>query len=185
MLQRLKNLLLITLLTTLFAPGISFAAESKKVYSWLDENGVLVFSDNPKKGAKQIDIKSGAIRMPSVDTSILQQLDEPTPKNPKQSIAVTLPEDQDTIYDNNGSVYITSLVSPSFAANHKIQLKLDGKPINKPQSSGLFVLRNIDRGEHKIVLELHNGKGKVIATSKAVTFYMFRASAIKPARAGG
>ena len=39
----------------------------------------------------------------------------------------------------------------------------------------MFALRNIDRGEHQIKLELLNEKGKVIASSEAVTFYMHRA----------
>jgi hypothetical protein len=40
----------------------------------------------------------------------------------------------------------------------------------------MFVLRNIDRGEHIIKMQLLNDKGKIIASSKPITFYMHRAS---------
>ena len=43
----------------------------------------------------------------------------------------------------------------------------------------MFVLRNIDRGEHQIKMSLLDDKGKIIATSSPVTFYMHRISVNK------
>ncbi|CAM5218367.1 hypothetical protein [Alishewanella longhuensis] len=48
------------------------------------------------------------------------------------------------------------------------------------EDSTAFVLRDIDRGEHNIQLELLDQSGKLIATSPLTTFYLHRASLITP-----
>ena len=53
---------------------------------------------------------------------------------------------------------------------------VDEKPYLTPQTHTMFVLHNIDRGEHQIKMKLLNEKGKVIALSKVITFYMHRSS---------
>jgi hypothetical protein len=171
----LRSILFIVILFTTFISPHTMAG---KVYSWVDEKGVVVFSDSPRKGAKEVIIKSQAIRMPATDTRILSQSD--APPSQKYHVAITLPQHQDTIRDNNGSVTVTSKVSPDFERGYLLQLKLDGQLWGKPQSRGLFMLKGIDRGEHQIVIELLNRANNVVASSKAVTFYLFRTSMIRP-----
>ena len=65
---------------------------------------------------------------------------------------------------------------PAFKHGLEVQLVLDGKPHQKPQKHSMFSLRDIDRGEHQIKMLLLDDKGKVIASSTSVTFYMHRAS---------
>jgi hypothetical protein len=55
-----------------------------------------------------------------------------------------------------------------------VQLYIDGKAHLKAQKHAMYSLRNIDRGEHKIKMDLINKEGKVIASSETVTFYMHR-----------
>lgn len=84
-----------------------------------------------------------------------------------------------TIRDNTGSVYVAGRIKPIFKRGLKIQLYLDDKPYEEPQPHSMFVLRNIDRGEHIIKMKLLNEQGKVIALSNPITFYMHRASVNK------
>jgi hypothetical protein len=57
-----------------------------------------------------------------------------------------------------------------------MQLLLDGKPHNKPQTHSMFSLKDINRGEHRIKMLLLDEEGKIIASSTSVTFYMHRTS---------
>ena len=91
-------------------------------------------------------------------------------------VEINQPKENATIRDNTGSVYVSGSIKPIFKQGLNIQLYLDNKPYEKPQSHSMFVLRDIDRGEHIIKMELLNEKGKVIASSKPITFYMHRAS---------
>ena len=151
-------------------------ATSTKIYVWRNDEGVLVFSDSPKPGAEEVEIKEPN-NMSSIDTSLLDL----TPKVIKEDYEVEInqPAMNATIRDNTGSVYVAGRIKPIFKRGLKIQLYLDDKPYEKPQPHSMFVLRNIDRGEHIIKMKLLNEKGKVIASSKPITFYMHRASVNK------
>jgi hypothetical protein len=143
---------------------------------WRNDAGVLVFSDSPKPGAEEVEVKEPNTTS-SVNTSVLDL----TPKVIKDDYQVEInqPTHNKTLRDNTGSVYIAGSIKPIFKKGLSIQLYLDGKPYEKPQSHTMFALRNVDRGEHVIKMKLLNEKGKVIASSKPVTFYMHRASVKK------
>ena len=164
-------LLLLTLIITLLSCNV-FAA-STKIYVWRSDDGVLVFSDSPKPGAEEVDVREPNTAS-SVDTSMLDL----TPQVIKDDYQVEInqPKENATIRDNTGSVYVTGSIKPIFKQGLTIQLYLDNKPYEKPQPHSMFVLRDIDRGEHIIKMKLLNEKGKVIASSNPITFYMNRAS---------
>ncbi len=151
-------------------------ATSAKVYVWRDENGVLVFSDSPKPGAEEVTLKPESAVIPSmnVETSLLDI--KPKALENDFQVVINQPQNNATIRDNTGSVYVSGGIQPVFARGHTIQLYLDGKPYGEPQENSIYSLRDIDRGEHQIKMELRDTEGKVIATSKITTFYMHRAS---------
>ena len=170
-----KILTLILVFTTLY----SFA-DTNKIYVWRNDEGVLVFSDSPQPNvnADSIDVKSTPNIIKSLDTSILEgRADEP---EEQAAISIIKPLPESTIRDNAGSVYISGVVQPVFKRGMSVVLKLDEKPVGKPQTSAVFILRDIQRGEHKAQLELLNELGKIIAVSKPVTFYLHRNSLNKP-----
>ncbi|GHE94162.1 hypothetical protein GCM10011501_24630 [Thalassotalea profundi] len=165
---------MIALLSVLCA---EVSAGSTKIYVWRNADGVLVYSDSPKPGAEEVNVNSPNISSSSVDTSIL----DITPKVIENTyqVEITQPENNATIRDNTGSVYVSGRIKPIFKRGLTIALILDGKPYLKPQTHSMFVLRNIDRGEHQIKMDLLDEKGKVIASSTPITFYMHRASVNK------
>ncbi len=166
---------LLLLLTMLL--GVQAAAAPNKVYVWRNADGNLVFSDSPKPGAEEIaeeiEVKNKQTIISSVDTSVL----DVTPRTVQEEyqVEITQPEDHATIRDNSGSVYISGRVAPVFKRGFKVRLLFDGEPHSEPQTRSVFILRDVDRGEHKIKLELINNKGKVIASSKERTIYLHRA----------
>lgn len=168
----MAKLFFVTLMTMVLSLPVQ--AGQAKVYVWRDESGVLVFSDSPRAGAEEVKIKEDSLSLPSVDTSILDI--KPQVIEEKYEVVITQPDNNATIRDNSGSVYIAGGIKPIFKRGYRIQLFLDGNPYKKPQTHSMFALRGIDRGEHQIKMSLINEKGKVIASSESVTFYMHRAS---------
>lgn len=166
--------LLITLLTLSIATPVY--SSSAKIYVWRDESGVLVYSDTPRPGAEEVKTKKGNVIQSS--TNIETQILDIESKKIKEEyqVVVNHPKDNSTIRDNTGSVYISGSIKPIFKRGLKIQLVVDEKPHLTPQTHTMFALHNIDRGEHQIKMKLLNEKGKVIASSKVITFYMHRAS---------
>lgn len=172
----LRHLLLLFLIVILTLLTSNVFATSAKIYVWRNENGVLVFSDSPKPGAEEIEIKEPNTAS-SIDTSVLDL--KPKVIQDDYQVVINQPAENATIRDNTGSVYVAGRIKPIFKKGLKIQLYLDDKLYEKAQPHSMFVLRNIDRGEHIIKMKLLNEKGKVIALSKPVTFYMHRASVNK------
>lgn len=169
----IKLLLLTLLFFTIAAPVYSSTA---KIYVWRNEAGVLVFSDSPRSGAEEVETKPGNViqASTSIDTALL----DITPQKiiEKYKVVINTPKNNATIRDNTGSIYIAGGIKPRFKSGLQVQLILDDIPYQKPQTHSMFSLKNVHRGEHKIKMLLLDEKGKVIASSPSVTFYMHRSS---------
>lgn len=153
-------------------------SEDKAVFMTVDKNNVPVFSDNPTPGATQVRIRESSNTMLPVTPVNL-----PTPStddNPVYQVHIDKPNDQETIRDNTGTIYVSGLVSPLFSQGLRVRLFLDDKLVAGPSGNANFILHNIDRGEHKLHLDLLNQNGKVIAESSKITVFLHRSSAISP-----
>lgn len=149
------------------------ANSAAKIYVWRNDSGVLVFSDSPKPDAEEVNTKTNQNTMSAVDTSILDV--KPKEIEEDYQVEIIQPTHNATVRDNTGSLYVSGRIKPVFKRGYNIQLYVDGKPYEKPQQQAMFLLRDINRGEHQIRMELINNNGKVIASSNSVTFYMHRA----------
>ena len=87
-------------------------ATSAKIYVWRNEAGVLVFSDSPKPGAEEVELKTNNNIISSIDTSIL----DITPKKIEDDYQVVIvqPLNNSTIRDNTGSVHVSGRIKPIF-----------------------------------------------------------------------
>lgn len=152
-------------------------ASTAKIYVWRNEKGILVFSDTPRPGAEEVKTKTGNVIQSStqVETEVLDI--SPQVSQAVYKVIINTPLNNATIRDNTGSIYISGGITPKFKSDFQVQLYLDGKAYLKPQKRVMYSLRNVDRGEHKIKMDLIDDKGKVIASSKPVTFYMHRVGA--------
>ena len=170
----MMKLILLTLLAMSIAVPVN--AGTAKIYVWRNENGELVYSDTPRPGAEEVKTKPGNVikSSTSLDTQVLDIKTKEIAE--EYQVVINHPKDNATIRDNTGSVYISGIIKPIFKRGLKVQLILDDEPYNEPQNHTQFSLRNIDRGEHQIKMQVFNEKGKVIALSKPITFYMHRAS---------
>tara|TARA_B110000090_G_C13217382_1_gene383395 strand:- start:145 stop:663 length:519 start_codon:yes stop_codon:yes gene_type:complete len=168
----LKYLIIISLASSLAFPVL---ATLSKIYVSRDDEGLLVFSDSSPTGADYVRLMTESPVLPSmhIETSLLSN--KPKGLNNDFQVVITQPKSNATIRNNTGSVHINGAVKPIFKQGFNIQLYLDGKAQKSPQSHGVFLLKNVDRGEHQIKMSLIDKKGKVIATSPLTTFYMHRA----------
>ncbi len=170
----MMKLLLLILLALAIATPVN--GSTAKIYVWRNEKGELVYSDTPRPGAEVVITKPGNVIKSSTRVET-QVLDIKTKKITEDyQVVINHPKNNATIRDNTGSIYISGSIKPIFRRGLKIQLILDDKPYLTPQTHTMFSLKNIDRGEHQIKMQLLNEKGKIIALSKAITFYMHRAS---------
>ncbi len=58
---------------------------------------------------------------------------------------------------------------------------MDGEPRGEPSRDGVFALRAVDRGTHRIEVQVvDRGSGEVLASSASVSFHLLRHSRLHP-----
>lgn len=99
-------------------------------------------------------------------------------------IRIVQPQNEETIHDNTGRVPVTVAISNGepLAPGGAIRVLLDGRPFGPEARTGSFALEGVERGEHVLRVQVVDAAGTVIATSEAVTFYMWQASRLFPSR---
>ena len=188
MLQNMRNLLLIMVLL-LIAPVYA------DVYKSVDEEGNPVFTDKPSAGAEKIDVKeiqtierepvqlqSGDDAGPSIKVEGVEDSEETGPEELAgySNLAITSPQDDETIRDNAGNVTVNVAVSPNLniSAGHELVLILDGTVLTKTTATSINT-SNLDRGTHTISVAIVDREDKEILRSNAVTFHLQRFSALQ------
>ncbi len=164
-----------TLVTLLGLALLSKPAIAEKVYKYEDENGNVVFTDEPVKGAETLDIKP-------VPTVPALKVPTPVDQEPQdkpfsyQAIKITQPEHEENFINNQGQVTVTVSLTPKLRPSDQIQLYFNGEAQGKPQSATVFPFQNLDRGSYSVEAEVLDKTGKSLGKSSPVSFVIRRAS---------
>lgn len=152
-----------------------------QIYRSVDKHGNPVFSDVPTEGAEEIELTEpteveslDVAPLPPLATQSQDQADMPFKY---ESLVITAPEDDQAVRDNAGNVTITALIKPGLKQGHTAVLYLDGKEHSTNQ--GLtFALSQLDRGTHTARISIRDENGKLLISSKTVTFHLLRHSVL-------
>ncbi len=153
------------------------------IYTYTDAQGNRVFTDQPNPGkAKRIELQpSNRLSQPSKAAPPASQASTPVKPQkkryaPYQMLRILVPLPEANLREENGEVIVTATSDPALQPGHQLRLLLDGKPAGEPSTSPVFSLRNVDRGAHKLAVEIINQQGAVIERTAAQTFYLQRIS---------
>jgi len=162
-----------------------------RFYKSIDDQGNIVYSDTPTPGAEQLTpppistVESKPVPKKSVTEA--QKSDEagteelvkkPPTKYSKFSIAT--PNNNDTIWDNNGAVPVSLLLEPPLDTEngHSVWVYVDGKAVVRKSQNLTQPLSGIDRGAHKIRAEVRDENRKTVKRTQNITVHLKRASSI-------
>ncbi len=157
------------------------------VYRWVDDNGDVHFSDEPRDGASRMEIPEPTVvpSTPVPDRSADGQADDAQPA-PDWQVRIQSPAHEATVRDNSGRLSVSVGVEPEPGPDQRVELLVDGEPApGGPFSGGQIELTGIDRGAHELQAVLKGGDGQELDRSEPVTFYMHQASRLLPGRGGG
>lgn len=159
--------------------GVFSLSVMGEVYQWQDADGKIHFSDQPRRGAKTIEIEQpGAHPGEAGQTRVITRAVEPgAEQRPEyRSFAIVKPALKDTIFDQNGNVEVTFELSPALGIRrgHRIRVHLDNQKALVTTSLLKYKLTNLSRGTHKITAMVVNAQGKVVSETSSVTFHLRR-----------
>ncbi|CAK1886876.1 DUF4124 domain-containing protein [Vibrio crassostreae] len=183
----MKNILFLIGLT------VAFSCSAQTVYTWVDEDGVLHFSDTPTdQSAKSLrlpDVQASApapkfeastpvdVAASTATSAQAQPQTETTEREAPAQLTLTMltPVHDQTIRSNRGLIPIKIELNRKLGIGEQLQLMLDGRRYGAPQTQPNWELKGIDRGTHTIAIQAHRS-GKLIASTSPVTVYLHRAT---------
>jgi hypothetical protein len=184
--MNVKNILLLLTSAALIYGGLADA----RFYKSVDEQGNIVYSDTPTPGAEQL-------TPPPISTveskPVPKKTDEEAQKTGEEGteeakkpptrytkFSMVTPRNDDTIWDNNGSVPVSLALEPPLDTEngHSVWVYVDGKAVVRKSLVLVQPLTGIERGTHTIRAEVRDESRKTLKRTKNVTVHLKRASAI-------
>ena len=164
----MENRPVFALLVLLFAAG-AFA----DAYTWIDEDGVVHYSDRSHPDAETIDLGeiSGQRPAPTTSSPPVRNNAPPPDLTPRYtSIEITNPTAEETLWNIETVLNVDLDLTPSLMPGHQIRVYFDGMP--RIVSSTNFQVQEVYRGAHNLQAEIIDETGTLLIRSLPSRFYV-------------
>ena len=156
---------------------LATTAVTAEVWRWVDENGVVHFSDTPREGAERIDVsesrQSTGARMyrdaPSASRGDGEQPAEDEPFK-YDSLTISSPGPEETLWNIEGTLSVSLALNPGLQSGHQVRVYLDGEP--RMVNSMSFTIDEVWRGVHNLQAEVLDETGRLMIRSQPNRFYV-------------
>ena len=149
-----------------------------QAYKWVDDDGVVHYSDVPREGAEQIQLL-GDERRPQrpayaapVRTQPAATDDDATAATAftYDSIEVVAPAPEETLWNIEGVLNVALRITPGLRPEDQVRVYFDGE--EQLVSGTNFQIQEVYRGVHNIQAEVVDSTGKLMGRSLPNRFYV-------------
>ncbi|MDX1508805.1 MAG: DUF4124 domain-containing protein [Woeseiaceae bacterium] len=152
-----------------------------QAYRWVDENGVVHYSDRPQEGAEQIILPRAntttvrpynSSRAGSQDGSGADDAAGEQPSQPfrYESLEIASPSAEETLWNIEGTLNVSLNVQPGLQPGHRVRVYFDGEA--RDVSGTSFTIDEVWRGVHNIQAEIVDDTGRLMIRSRPNRFYV-------------
>ena len=152
------------------------AAAAQEAYRWVDEDGVVHYSDRPREGAEAIELPEPNVATvrptPRPAARRSEAEEEPASEQPTgyTSIEIVSPKAEETLWNIEGVLNVSVALQPSLQPGHQVRAYFDGEM--QPVAGMSFQLQEVWRGVHNIQVEVVDSNGKLLIRSTPNRFYV-------------
>lgn len=162
-------------------------AAASEMWRWVDERGVVHYSDRPQPGAERVDIKPAqSYPAPAVTTRPGARDEQPAPQREAQAsytrLAILAPSEGETLWNLGATLSVELAIEPPLAQGHQLQIYLDEQRVADEVRGTQFTLSEVYRGEHRLRASIVDERGRELVSSSTVVFYVQQASIQNPNR---
>jgi hypothetical protein len=155
------------------------------VYKWVDEDGVVHYSDQPHQNAQKLQVHDVQTYKPSALDTTPTNTGTPAPPNSKPTgyagCAITEPQDAQD-FANVDALNVIVQTDPHLRAGDQIYVTLDGQALNNGAPTGTqFTLSPVDRGSHTLQAVVKGSDGSVLCQTPGISFNVHQTSILNPA----
>ena len=166
-------------LLAVFCLIFSASVFADSIYKSVDEEGNVVFTDKPIKGAKEIKLrKAQSIAAPETKPFKYTPAQKKEKKDEYTKLLITSPVNDSTIHSNDGKLTVAVSLEPALNEKDQLVLYLDGQQVSTGKATQ-FSLSGIERGTHNLSVGVMTD-GKILQRSNAVVFYLRKVSVLSP-----
>jgi hypothetical protein len=166
-------------------------AQGAEVYKYVDDRGVVHYTDKPPPGAKKADlpelqtyssdpaaaespVAGPPVTNPAADTGTVTLPPEAAALGFYSSVKIVSPTPDQTYHTADAQVTAAASVEPELQASqgHRLVFYVDGaaRPPEPGQTS--LVLQGLERGTHQVSAAVLDDQGQVLRQSPPVSFHM-------------
>ncbi|MAZ43657.1 MAG: hypothetical protein CMF48_00565 [Legionellales bacterium] len=143
------------------------SADAQTVWRQQAPDGSTEFTDKAVPGATQKTLTPAPsyTRTPSGRWDARQTNSPSTSEITQYRTNIQQPTDGTVFLHDDNEVVIRASVVPALSSEHQFQLVLNGEAVGEPNRDGVFILKNLYRGEYTVRVQIINKKGRVIKQS--------------------
>jgi len=173
---------LIVAILSLAIAGVAFA----QAYKWVDEDGIVHYTDRPVPGAERIILSTRAGQRTTVVRTQRPVRQTPAVESPAtdpsyQSVTIASPGAEETLWNLGGTLSVSVSVQPALQQGHRVRVYFDGAP--QLMSGTSFEIADVFRGVHNIQVEIIDASGQLKIRSQTNRFYVQQNSVVTRPRA--
>lgn len=161
------------------------ATASAQVYKWVDEDGVVHYSDQPVPGAEVVFIEQNTVRTRSPRATVrpLPGADAAPDSAPAatfayETISFASPVAEQTLWNIGGTLNVALNLSPGLRLNDRVRLYFDGEPVQNNVVGTSTQLEEVWRGSHNLQAEVVDENGNLMIRSEPIRFYVQQTSVL-------
>ena len=147
---------------------ITFSVQAE-VYTWINENGVRVYGDEPPEHAQKAKLPAiqslPEVKAPESDKPVNTESKDDGFSGYRQFAVMNPKEEQIINFGEAGNVTVQLQVQPSLQIGHEVTLFLNGKPV-QTNASLQFELKELSRGSYLIQAQIKHQGRILISTPK-------------------
>jgi hypothetical protein len=160
-----------------------------QAYRWVDENGVVHYSDRPQPGAEEVELESApAVNIPAprgaaglsrpTAPAAGAATNDPDDATRYAALAVASPAAEETLWNIGGVLNVSLDLQPALQRGHRLQVYFDGAP--QPVNGTQFQLQEVYRGTHNLQAEVIDASGQPLIRSQPIRFYVQQTTVVRP-----
>jgi hypothetical protein len=167
-----------------FALVLAASMALAQAYRWVDENGVVHYSDRPQAGAEEVPLESApAVSRPaprripaSRRTSEGEQATDAAARY--DALEIATPAAEETLWNIGGVLNVSLDLRPALQRGHQLRVYFDGNP--QAVNSTQFQLQEVYRGVHNLQAEVLDENGQLLIRSQPSRFYVQQTTIVNP-----